>query len=207
MWYAVLLLALVLLVSCSPGNQRSSETGMAKGGAGGLSTRDSMPATPDTMSFTRTDTTSGTGAASAPAALLSQLNEANTAEIQLSTVAAKKARSPRVKQVARKLAAEHTKNREELRALAQKLNVTLTSGQGDSSSTVPPDLRGKSGRNFDRAFIQHEINAHQASIEALQTQAIPAVQNADIKGYLQTTVKDMQGHLSSLKQVQKQLGS
>jgi putative membrane protein len=213
MRYAVLPTALlVLIVSCSPGNQRSSETGMAEGGAGGLSTRDTMPSTVDTVSFTRADSTAGTEAASAPAAILSEMNVANTTEVQLSTLAAKKARSPKVRQIAHKLADDHAQNREELWALAQKLNATLTPGQGGSvsaagSAALPPDLRGKSGRDFDRAFIEHEINDHQSSIQRLQTQAIPSVQNADIKAYLQKTLKEMQSHLSMLKQVRKQLGS
>jgi putative membrane protein len=212
MWYAVLpSVLLVLLISCSSGNPRGSDTGMAQGGAGGLSTRDTLPATPDTMSFTRTDSNKSE-ATSAPAAILSELNVANTNEIQLSTVAAKKASSPKVKQIARKLAADHAKNREELRALAQKLNVTLTSAQEGSvsaadSAAFPVDLRARSGRNFDRAFLNYEIADHQSDIQKLQTQAIPSVQNADIKAYLQTTVTELQGHLSSLKQVRKQLGS
>jgi putative membrane protein len=211
MRYAVLSSALLLLVSCSPSDRRNSETGMTKGGAGGLSTRDSMPATPDTFSFTRADSTGGAGIASALAAILSEMNVGNTTEIQLSTLAARKAISPRVKQIARKLAADHTKNREELRALAQKLNLTLTAEQRGSvpapaSAAMPPDLRGKSRRAFDRAFIAHEINDHQSNIEKLQTQTIPSVQNADVKAYLQRTVTDMQGHLVSLKQVQQQLG-
>lgn len=209
MWYAVLPYALLLLlVSCS--NPRGSDTGMAEGGAGGLSTRDTMPATPDTMSFTRTDSNK-TGATFAPSAILSELNAANTNEIQLSTVAAKKARSPKVKQAARKLAADHAKNREELRALAQKLNVTLTPAQRGSvsaagSAALPVDLRAVSGRNFDLAFLDHEIADHQSDIQKLQTQVMPSVQNADIKAYLQTTVTEMQGHLNNLKQVRKQLG-
>ena len=208
MRYAVLAL-LALLVSCSPGNRRSSETGMAEGGAGGLSTRDTMPSTTDTMSFTRADSGT-TGASSAPAAILSEMNVANTSEIQLSTIAARKASSPKVKQIARKLAADHAKNREELRALAQRLNVTLIPGRGAGvsaadSASLPVDLRAMSGRKFDLAFLNHEIEDHQADIEKLQTQAIPSVQNADIKAYLQKTVTEMQDHLSSLKQVQKQL--
>jgi putative membrane protein len=184
---------------------------MVEGGAGGLGTRDTMPSTPDTMSFTRADSDKA-GALSAPAAILSEMNVANTSEIQLSTVAARKASSPKVKQIARKLAADHTKNREELRALAQRLNVVLTPGRGGSvsaanSAALPVDLRATSGRKFDHAFIDHEIEDHQANIEKLQTQAIPSVQNADIKAYLQKTVTEMQGHLSSLQQVKKQLGS
>jgi putative membrane protein len=210
MRYAVLAL-LALLVSCSPGNRRSSETGMVEGGAGGLSTRDTMPATADTMSFIRADS-GKTGASSAPAATLSEMNVANTNEIQLATVAARKASSPKVKQIARKLAADHARNREELRALAQKLNVTLTSAQGGSvsgadSTALPVDLRPMSGRKFDRTFLDHEIEDHQSVIERLQTQVIPSVQNADIKAYLQKTLKEMQSHLSLLKQVRKPLGS
>jgi putative membrane protein len=199
---------LVLLVSCSSEHRRSTDSGMAEGGAGGLSTRDTMPATNDTMSITRADS-GKTGASSDPAAILSQMNFANTSEIQLSTVAVKKARSPQVKRIARKLAADHTKNREELRALAQKLNVTLTPEQGGSVSAapLPTDLRARSGHNFDRAYIDHEVEGHQSDIGRLETEAIPSVQNADVKAYLQRTVTEMQSHLSSLKQVQRQLGS
>jgi predicted outer membrane protein len=214
MRYAALSL-LVLVVSCSSDNRKGGETGMVEGGAGGLSTRDTMPSTADIMSLTRADsakpgTVSGPpGTVSGPVAILSEMNVANTSEIQLSTVATRKARSPKVKQIARKLAADHTRNREQLRALAQKLNVTLMPAQGGvsaaDSAALPADLQATAGRNFDRAFIDYEIEEHQSNIEKLQTQAIPAAQNADIKGYLQKTVKEMQGHLTSLRQVQKQL--
>jgi putative membrane protein len=197
---------LILLASCSPGN-RGSDTGMADGGGGGFNSRDTIASPPADSSAS-----SGSNATSSPAAILSQMNIANTTEIQVATMATKKAASPKVKQVAAKLAADHTKNREQVRALAQKLNASLTPAQGGNvsaadSAAMPPDLRGKSGRDFDRAFIQHEISDHQANIDKLQTQAIPSEQNADVKAYLQETVTEMQGHLASLKQVQQQLGS
>jgi len=203
-----------VLVSCSSGNRRNTESGMVEGGAGGLSTRDTIPS--GAMGSPRSDSTAKTAdssaTASSPAAILSQMNVANTTEIQLATLAAKKASSPKVKQIARKLATDHSKNREQLRGLAQKLNVTLTPAQGGSvsaadSAAMPPDLQGKSGRNFDRAFVQHEIADHQSNIQKLQTQAIPSAQDAAVKAYLRKTITEMQAHLSSLKQVQQQLGS
>lgn len=206
---------IAVLVACSSGNRRNTDTGMVEGGAGGLSTRDTIPsgavASPRTDS-TATATVDSNATAASPAAILSQMNVANTTEIQLATLAAKKASAPRVKQLASKLATDHSKNREQLRALAQKLNVTLTPAQGGSvsaadSAAMPPDLQGKSGRNFDRAFVQHEIADHQSNIQKLQTQAIPLAQDAAVKVYLQKTVMEMQAHLSSLKQVQQQLGS
>ena len=199
---------LTLVVSCSSGDRNSRDTGMADNGAGGFNSRDTIPA----AGTSAADTSTGPGASVAPesAGILSQLNVANTTEIQLATLAAKKAASPHVKQVAARLAADHSKNREQLRALAHKLNLTLTPAQGGSVSAadsvvMPPDLQGKTGRNFDRAFIQQEINDHQSNIEKLQAQAIPSAANADIKAYLQQTLSDMQGHLASLKQVQQRL--
>ena len=202
---------MAFLVSCSPGNRKDNESGMAEGGAGGLSSRDTLATTSATDSTTTTNSTT-TNTASAPAAILSQLDVANTAEIQLASAAAKKAASPKVKQIASKLAADHRNNREQLQALAQRLNLDLSPTQGGNisladSARAPSDLMGKSGRDFDRAYVEYEITEHEANVQRLQTQAIPSVQNADVKAFLQKTVTEMQSHLSSLQQVKKKLGS
>jgi len=202
---------MAFLVSCSPGNRKGNESGMAEGGAGGLSSRDTLATTSATDSTTTTNSTT-TNTASAPAAILSQLDVANTAEIQLASAAAKKAASPKVKHIASKLAADHRNNREQLQALAQRLNLDLSPTQGGNisladSARAPSDLMGKSGRDFDRAYVEYEITEHEANVQRLQTQGIPSVQNADVKAFLQKTVTEMQSHLSSLEQVKKRLGS
>jgi putative membrane protein len=203
--------ALVFLTFCSPSNDRRNDTGMARsdsgtanGGAGGLSARDTMPSA-------TSDTAAAGGAATTPAAILSELYVANTMEIQLSKLAEKKATSPKVKQVAAKLASDHAKNREQVRALTQKLNISLTPPPaGDAAATdstaLPPDLQGKSGADFDKAFVEYEIQGHQKNIEKIQNQLLPAAQDAQIKTYLQNTLTTIQGHLASLQAVQKQLG-
>jgi putative membrane protein len=191
--------ALALLTFCSPGNnRRTGETGM----------------TTDTTARPSTDSASASPGAEAatPAAILSQLYAANTAEIQVSKLAARKAASPAVKRVAAKLAADHAKNREEERALAQKLNITLTPAAGAETSAadstaLPSDIQGKTGRDFDKAFVEHEIKDHEDNIQKIQTQLLPAASNPEVKAYLQKTLTAMQGHLASLKQVQQQLGS
>jgi putative membrane protein len=195
---------LVLLVACSPDNkQRTGDIGMAESAPGGLSSRDTIPSDPGMVA--------GSAEAS-PAGVLSQLNVANTTEIQLATLASRKATSPQVKQIARKLAADHAKNREQVLALAAKVNVTLTPAQGGSVSAadsvaMPLELQGKSGAEFDRVFIEHEINDHQSNIHKIQNQILPSMQDQEIKAYLQKTVTEMQGHLASLQQVQQELGT
>jgi putative membrane protein len=196
---------LVLFLSCSPGaDRRGGDTGMAAGAPGGLSSH-------DTIANALSDS-AGTdqNLAVTPQAVLSQIDLANTTEIQLSTVAARKAASPKVKQIAKKLAVDHARNREEERALAQKLNVPLAPPPPVSprdSVAIARDLVGRAGAEFDRAFVQHEIDDHRVNIEKIQNEMLPGIQDQQIRSYLQKTVIDMQGHLSSLEQLQRQLGS
>jgi putative membrane protein len=191
--------ALALLTFCSPrNNRRTGETGMA--------TDTAMRPASDSAS------TAPGGETVTPAAILSQLDGANTSEIQVSQLAAKKAVAPAVKRVAAKLAGDHAKNREEERALAQKLSVSLTPAMGAEaspadSSALPSDLQGKTGRDFDKAFVEHMIKGHEDNIQKIQTQLLPAASNPEVKAYLQETLTAMQGHLASLQQVQQQLGS
>jgi putative membrane protein len=185
--------ALGLLTFCSPANnRRTGETGMAT----------------DTTAHPTADTAAAAPSAEAatPAAMLSQLYAANTAEIQLAKLAEKKGSSPAVKRIAAKLASDHAKNREEERALAQKLNITLTPAPSDTAG-IPADLTGKTRRDFDKTFVEFQIKAHQDNIDKIQTQLLPAASNPEVKAYLQKTLTAMQGHLASLKQVQQQLGS
>ena len=196
-----------LLLACSSGdNRRGGDTGMADSAAGGMSSHDTM------MSMSGDSGAVSGNTAVTPEGVLSQMNLANTTEIQLSSMAAKKASSAQVKQIATKLVADHTKNRLQVRALAQKLNVKLTPSQGANlsaadSAALPADLQGKTGADFDRAFVQHEIDDHQSNIDKIEKQILPSIQNEQVKAYLQKTVTAMQEHLSSLKQVQQRLGS
>jgi predicted outer membrane protein len=90
--------------------------------------------------------------------------------------------------------------------LAQKLNISLTLAPSDSAA-APSNLQGKTGRDFDKGFVEYQIQAHQDNIDKIQTQLLPAASNPQVKAYLQKTLAAMQGHLASLKQVQQQLGS
>jgi len=161
------------------------------------------------MPSPNTDSAAPAGETTAtPTAMLSQLNVANTTEIQLGQLVARKAASSQVKQIARKLASDHTKNQQELRALAQKLNLSLTPAQGgevSDSTSIPADLQSKSGAEFDHAFVQHQIQDHQTNIDRIRNEMLPAVQDQQIKAYLQKTVTAMEGHLAALRKVGQQI--
>ena len=206
--------ALALLTFCSPSRDRqTSDTGMGGATSGGMSSSDTMA-----TSAADTAATAGAAAASAgtapatPAAMLSQLNVANTMEIQVAGLAAKKATSAQVKQVAKKLVNDHKMNESQLKALAKKLNLDLTSAQGGNmasadSAALPSDLQGATGTQFDQAFVRREVEDHQSNIDKIRNQMIPAATNPQVKAFLQKTVTAMEGHLAALKKVQQQVGA
>jgi putative membrane protein len=200
--------ALALLTFCSPGNNRQSDTGMAGDGSGGMSSHDTAPSSAPAPSATDT----GAGTEATPQAILSQMNVSNTMEIQLSRMASKQATSPAVKRIGTQLVTDHSKNRQEVTALAKKLNVSLTPSTGGSvtasdSAAMPAELRGASGAEFDRAFVQQQIQLHQNNIQKIQNQMLPAVEEPQLKAYLQKTLKAMQGHLATLEKTEQQLTS
>jgi putative membrane protein len=199
--------ALALLTFCSPGNDRQSDTGMANDGAGGMSSRDTAPSSAPAPVGTDAGATNAT-----PPAILSQMNVSNSMEIQLSRMASKQATSPAVKRIAALLVTDHSKNRQEVTALAKKLNVSLTPAAGGSvtagdSAAMPAQLQNVSGAEFDRAFVQHQIQLHESNIQKIQDQLLPQVQDPQLKAYLQKTLKEMQGHLATLEKTEQQLSS
>lgn len=198
--------ALALLTFCSPGNDRQSDTGMANDPAGGMSSRDTAASSAPAPA----GGAAGTGTEATPPAILSQMNVANTMEIQLSRMASKQATTPAVKRIAAQLVTDHSKNRNEVTALAKKLNASLTPAAGGSvsasdSAAMPAELQGKSGAEFDRAFIQHQIQLHRNNIAKIESQLLPAVQEPQLKAYLQKTLKEMQGHLATLEKTEQQI--
>jgi putative membrane protein len=117
-----------------------------------------------------------------------------------------------VKRIATQLVTDHSKNRSEVTALARKLNVSLTPATGGNvsasdSAAMPAELQGKSGSEFDRAFVQHQLQLHENNIQKIQSQLLPAVQEPQVKAYLEKTLKEMQGHLATLQKTEQQITS
>jgi len=117
-------------------------------------------------------------------------------EVEAGKLAEGRATSPAVKKFAAMMVADHTKSSDALKkALAE-------SGQPLSLPTVmPDDLRGKLGdltkveaKGFDKAYMDGQVDAHQAALDLLQRYA----QDGDvaaIKAWAAATAPTVQKHL------------
>jgi putative membrane protein len=206
-WMFLPAAALAVLAGCSPANDRGT-TGEAPGETGMAST--------DTMTGAGgTGAATGSAGATTPgmdaSGVLSQLAAANKAEIKQAQAAAKKASTPAVKQYANQLVKDHKANSQKLQQVAKDAGVTLADTAGaqatsESESATMGELEGKTGKEFDRAFVAAQIDAHQQNIDKIRNQLLPAADQPAVRDYLQQTASAMEGHLASARQLQQDLG-
>lgn len=135
---------------------------------------------------------------------------ANTLDIEGGELAKSKAQNAEVKQFAQRMVTEHTASNEEATALAQKLALTpadnATSQQMKSEhETAKATLQTATGAAFDKAYIDHEVSMHQNVLNALDTQLIPAAQNAELKALLEKARAMVSSHLEAAKALQAKL--
>src|SRR5262249_47468362 len=143
------------------------------------------------------------------AAIAGILVAADTWDSTTGSLAAKKAMRADVRAYGATLARDHGGVNQQAVALAKKLGVTPTPVPADFPlklhfAATMKTLNGLNGAAFDSAFLAHEISYHKAVIEAVTTQFLPAIQNAELKAFVQQIAPAFQSHLALAENLQKQ---
>ena len=116
---------------------------------------------------------------------------ANTFDIEVSGLAAKRTKNADVKNLADQFVHDHTAVRQQGRDLAKKLNVTPTPpkdcGLCAEHAAAMAKLKATPDAQFDRAYLENEVKYHREVIDAINNTLLPATQNAELKN-LETTV-------------------
>ena len=147
-----------------------------------------------------------TPAAEAPAPALDDativaiFDNANTVDIETGKLAAERGNSNAVRQFGAMLARDHEMVRQQGRDLAKKLGVTPTPPAGDQSArdqaAVIRRLSSLRGGEFDRAFLQREVQFHKDVIAAIETTLLPAIKNEELRALVVKVVPAFQAHLA-----------
>lgn len=110
---------------------------------------------------------------------------ANTYDIETGSLAASKGRSKAVRDFGAMIARDHRSVRRQGRDLAKSLGVTPTPPRDFALAKAHVEamrsLRHLKGKAFDRAFLQHEVDYHNAVLDAVNNTLMPALQNAQVK--------------------------
>ncbi len=190
---AGLTVATLLVIACSKKENSAADTTGASA---------SMPDT----SATASSSTSGTWTDENIFALL---DEANAADSAAGAIAATKGTSAAVRDFGKRMMRDHHALRMQGEALAKKLKVTPTPPAGDNSMADSQknldNLNSTAkGKDFDKAYIDHEVEDHKAVLETA-TKAMSQAQSTELKNLIQKAAPVIQGHLDKAESIQKNL--
>ena len=136
---------------------------------------------------------------------------ANKFEIDTSQLALKYAKAEDVKSFAQQMITDHTAVNKQAGALAKKLGVTPE--DSDTSKSLKQgaaenvgNLKKLKGAQFDKAYVDHEVDYHQQVLDAIDKVLVPSAQNAELKGLIEKVRPAIQTHLDHAKQLQVGLG-
>ena len=147
--------------------------------------------------------TAGTGTASRAGAMVSRddskmmtdLAQANIAEIETGKLALEKSRNEQVRKFAQHMIDEHTSALKELQTFAQAKGVTLPHGADLKHKTMATALKIMSGNTFDSQYMKRAgVGDHQQTIELLQKTQRNA-RDPELKAMATKMLPTVQAHL------------
>jgi len=133
---------------------------------------------------------------------------ANQIDIDYATLAKTKSTNAEVLRFAETMTNDHKAVIAQAVALVTKLKVSpkdnaVSQKLLSDAAVTRKELSAKSGRSFDKAYIDNEVAYHKAVIAAVDGLLIPQSQNAELKDLLQKVVPALRTHLSHAEMVQK----
>jgi putative membrane protein len=139
--------------------------------------------------------------------IIAIFDAANSWDIETSRIAVKKSKNPAIVAFAKTMIRDHTAVRQLGRDLATKLKVTPTPPGADfplavDHAAIMKSLNSATGAAFDKAYIDHEVWYHQAVIDAVTQQLLPATKNAELKDLQNKVAPNFVAHLAHGKSVQ-----
>jgi putative membrane protein len=133
---------------------------------------------------------------------------ANQIDINYADVAKKRSKNAEIIKFAETMERDHNAVIGQAAALAKKLGVTpkenaVSKQLLDDAEKTKKTLMSKSGKDFDKAYIDNEVTYHKAVIEAVEGLLIPETENEELKQLLQNVVPALKAHLMHAEMVQK----
>ena len=135
---------------------------------------------------------------------------ANSIDSAAGRMAKQKATAKGAKDFAQTMIDDHSAVNKQAVALAKKLKVTpedndVSKSLKSAADASTSNLQGKSGADFDKAYIDNEVTFHQNVLDALDKTLIPNTQNAELKALLTKVRPTVAAHLERAKSIQSSL--
>jgi putative membrane protein len=119
---------------------------------------------------------------------------------------------PRAKQLGAVLAADHAGAGQAVAELAARLGIVAEANptsarfhsDGERNRAI---LQRETGPEFDRVFLENEIEYHTMMLQALDGTLLPAIRNAELRRHVQQIRPVVESHLEQARQLQSALAA
>jgi putative membrane protein len=132
---------------------------------------------------------------------------ANQIDIDAGKLAKSRSKDKEVLAFADQMINDHTAVNKQASALVQKLKVKPEDSETSRSLKKGGDenvakLKKLSGGAFDKAYVDHEVDYHQAVLDAIDKTLVPAARNAELKDLIMKVRPAIAQHLDHAKHIQ-----
>jgi len=128
--------------------------------------------------------------------------QGSIAQVQLGELTLKKSNSDQVKQFARKMIEDHTRQNEQMRPVAQDLGVEIPTEASKKDKSLINKMQDLSGAAYDQAYIKDMVKDHKQDLSEYHMEASnahdPGVKDAAMQGS-----KTIAEHLQMAQQLAK----
>jgi putative membrane protein len=133
----------------------------------------------------------------------------DSGEIEQGQLAQQKASDVRVKKFAQQMIDQHSKSKQKNLTLIKQQqllpsNSSVANDLTDNGSRVLDSLNRVEGPDFDKTYIDAQVDQHQAVLDLLNSRLIPDATNAELRSQLEQTKKMVEQHLQHAKSIQSQ---
>lgn len=126
--------------------------------------------------------------------------EGGMVEVQLGQLAAQKSSNPDVKQFGQKMVDDHTKLGEEMKQVAQQMNVKPPESLPSKDKSKIAKLSALSGDAFDKAYIQNMVKDHKQDEKEFKQEAMNT-SNPALKDVVSQGEQVISQHLQMIEQI------
>jgi putative membrane protein len=160
----------------------------------------------DSLNANRDTSRAGTlGVSESASDFLVKVADVGKTEVELGRLAQAKASSKRVKMFGAMMVHDHSAANEELKKLAAQKNVTLPAKIGEDHQKKIDDLKKKSGKDFDKAYMDMMEDGHESTINDFEKHTDN--KDSDVKNFVNKTLPTLRMHLDSAKAIKKAVNS
>jgi putative membrane protein len=123
-------------------------------------------------------------------------------EVEMGKVAEHNGYSRRVREFGRMMREDHTNLNNRMKEIASTQNITLPDSVSTSDRKKIDDMKTKSGKDFDKAYIDMMVSDHKSDISDFQ-KAANNLQDTVLSSFASQALPTLQKHLDSAQAIQQ----